>query len=168
MGYVWYACYGSNLSADRFKCYIQGGICAENGKPYRGCRLDKSMWIDSKIRRFPGKMFFANESGSWGGGVSFYDPEGNDEVIMRLYKITEYQLDEVQDPECNKPYWYGRRIDLGVDEDGCHIFTITNAEAIPKNSPTEKYYGLIERALVEECGVSAEEADLYLKKCLKA
>ena len=37
--YVWYACYGSNLSADRFRCYIEGGVCAENGRSYEGYEL---------------------------------------------------------------------------------------------------------------------------------
>ena len=30
---VWYACYGSNLSEERFCCYVQGGV-APNGKRY--------------------------------------------------------------------------------------------------------------------------------------
>lgn len=166
MEYVWYACYGSNLCADRFRCYIEGGICAENGRSYRGCINDKSLWIDSKVKRFPGRMFFANESGSWGGGVSFYDPDGEGEVIMRLYKITNGQLDEVQEQECNKPYWYGRKIDLGVDDDGCHIYTITNEIPVPLNKPTDIYFSLIERALVEECGINKEDATTYLNKCL--
>ena len=168
MGYVWYACYGSNLSADRFKCYIQGGVCVENGKPYRGCLRDKSMWIDSKIRRFPGKVFFAQESRSWGGkGVAFYDPEGEEETIMRLYKITSDQLDEVQDQECNKPYWYGRKVELGVDDDGCKIITITNGVQLDHNDPADNYVSLIRRALVEECGITPEETEIYVNNCIR-
>lgn len=167
MEYVWYACYGSNLCAERFRCYIEGGICADNGKRYRGCIKNKSLWIGSKIRRFPGKMFFAQESGSWGGkGVAFFDPDGDGEVIMRLYKITTEQLDEVQDQECNKPYWYGRKVELGFDEDGCRIITITNGVDIPSNLPADNYLSLIKRALVNECGIPELEATNYLSLCL--
>ena len=167
MEYVWYACYGSNLSADRFKCYIEGGICAENGRSYSGCRYDKSLWIDSEIRRFPGKMFFANNSGSWyGKGVAFFDPDAEGETIMRLYKITKEQLDEVQDQECSRPNWYGRKVSLGKNNDGCEIITITNAIPISKNEPSEQYLSLIRKALTTECALSDSEAHDYLLKCL--
>ena len=46
---VWYACYGSNLCAERFMYYIVGGHCPFNDKDYDGCR-DKTMWTESKIR----------------------------------------------------------------------------------------------------------------------
>ena len=161
--YVWYACYGSNLSSDRFRCYIEGGVCAENGRNYEGCRNDKSLWIDSKVRRFPGKIFFANHSGSWGGkGVAFYNPNGEGETIMRLYKITREQLDEVQRQEGPGDRWYGRKVDLGIDDDGCHIYTITNGIDLPLNPPSVEYVSLIKRALVEECKISEEVAKAYL------
>ena len=166
MGYVWYACYGSNLSSDRFKCYIEGGVC-ENGSRYDGCRGDKSLWIDSKIKRFPGTMHFAQMSRSWGNsGVAFYDPKGAGETIMRLYKITLDQLREVQDQEGPSDRWYGNLVDLGIDDDGCEIYTITNKVDIPMNQPSEDYLNLIQRALVQECGLSELEADKYLGKCL--
>lgn len=166
MEYVWYACYGSNLSSDRFKCYIEGGVC-ENGSRYEGCSRDKSLWIDSKIRRFPGAMHFAQTSRSWGHtGVAFYDPDGEGETIMRLYKITRDQLTEVQDQEGPSDRWYGNMVDLGVDDDGCRIYTITNKVEIPKNHPSDKYLKLIRRALVQECGLTEKEADEYLSKCL--
>ena len=39
--YVWYACYGSNLSKERFLFYVKGGFCKLNNKDYKGC-ADKS------------------------------------------------------------------------------------------------------------------------------
>ncbi len=161
--YVWYACYGSNLSSKRFKCYIEGGVCEENGRNYGGCYSDKSLWIDSKVRKFPGTIFFANNSGSWDGkGVAFYDPDAEGEVIMRLYKITKEQLDEVQKQEGPSQRWYGRKINLGTEGDGCPIYTITNGVEISHNSPSEKYVSLIKRALIEECDLHVDEADKYL------
>ena len=167
MEYVWYACYGSNLSADRFECYIEGGTCAENGREYSGCSSDKSLWIDSKVKRFPGRMHFANSSSSWDGkGVAFYDPNGKGETIMRLYKITRQQFMEVRDQEGPSDRWYGNIVDLGVDEDGCSILTITNGVSIPENTPSEKYVSLILRALTMECGISADEAEKYIEACM--
>lgn len=159
--YVWYACYGSNLCADRFKCYVAGGVCADNGREYSGCR-DKALWTDSKIKRYPGRIFFANKSGSWGGkGVAFYDPDADGETIMRLYKITREQLAEVREQEGPSPRWYGRMLELGT-EDGIPVYTITNEVPIPANQPADNYLALIRRALVEECGVAADEVEEYL------
>ncbi len=166
--YVWYACYGSNLSSERFKCYIEGGVCKENGKSYSGCTNDKSLWTDSKIIRVPGKMFFGNSSSSWGGkGVAFYNPDGNGETIMRLYKITKEQLYEVQRQEGKAAYWYGRLFRLGPDLDGCEIYTITNEAAVPANRPSDVYLDLIRRALIEECGINASDTEEYLQKCME-
>ena len=165
--YVWYACYGSNLSSKRFKCYIEGGLCEENGRNYGGCYSDKSLWIDSKVSKFPGRIFFANNSGSWDGkGVAFYDPDAEGEVIMRLYKITKEQLDEVQEQEGPGQRWYGRKINLGTEDDGCQIYTITNGVHIDRNDPSPKYVSLIKKALIEECNLSEEEAGAYLDSAL--
>ena len=167
MEYVWYACYGSNLSSERFKCYIQGGTCKENNKTYRGC-TDKTLWTESKIRCFPGKMHFGQNSPSWDySGVAFYDPKAGSETIMRLYKITNEQLVEIQKQEGKGDYWYGNKLDLGIEEDGCHIYTLTNVLPVSKNSPADCYLTLIRNALVDECGLSRREADNYLSGCLE-
>lgn len=163
---VWYACYGSNLCEERFKCYIAGGTCKDNGRYYEGCKNNKSLWTDSKVRSFHGKMYFGNKSGSWDGkGVAFYSDAYKGETIMRLYKITWGQLLEVQDQECDSPNWYGNIVCLGIDEDGCPIYTLTSNSIRPKNAPSDKYVNLIKRALIEECGISPEDARTYLKKC---
>ncbi len=160
--YVWYACYGSNLSADRFRCYIEGGLCKENGNVYTGCRKDRSLWTDSRIRRYPGRIYFANKSSAWEEkGVAFYDPDAKGETIMRLYRITKEQLQEVQKQEGLWPQWYGRMIELGT-EDGLPVYTITNEVPITRNAPSEKYLSLIRRALIQECGVPEDEAEEYL------
>jgi len=166
--YVWYACYGSNLSSDRFRCYIEGGTCKENGRTYTGCTSDKTLWKESKVKRFSGRMFFGNRSGSWGGkGVAFFENSGRDEVIMRMYKITKEQLKEVQEQEGMSMKWYGKTLCLGLDEDGCPIYTITNGERVPHNEPADNYVALIKKALVEECGISAGEAEEYIAGCMK-
>ena len=159
---VWYACYGSNLCAERFSYYIKGGPCPFNNKIYDGCR-DKTMWTESKVTKFPGDLYFANVSGSWGGkGVAFYDPDANGSVIMRLYKVTREQLHDIQDQEGNSSGWYGRLVPLGEESDGCPIYTITSIEKRPHNSPSEKYLNVIRDALISECGIDDTAADRYL------
>ena len=148
---VWYAAYGSNLSAERFMEYIEG--CA-----------DPSEWSDSCLRGFPGGVYFGDESSRWDhGGVAFYDPQLPGKTHMRLYKISRAQLDEVQDQE--GPGWYGRLLKLGVHEDGCPIYTITSLYPQPRNAPSERYFNRIRDALTKECGKTESEADAYLNIC---
>ena len=148
---VWYAAYGSNLSAERFMQYIEG------------CR-DSSEWTDSCLRDFPGGVYFGDESPGWeNGGVAFYDPQLPGETHMRLYKISRAQLDEVQDQE--GPGWYGRLLKLGVHEDGCPIYTITSLYPHPRSAPSDRYSDRIRDALTKECGKTESEADAYLDIC---
>ena len=148
---VWYAAYGSNLSAERFMEYIEG--CA-----------DPSAWSDSCLRDFPGGVYFGEKSSRWeNGGVAFYDPQLTGKTHMRLYKISRAQLDEVQDQE--GPGWYGRLLKLGVHEDGCPIYTITSLYPHPRNAPSERYFNRIRDALTKECKKTESEADAYLDIC---
>jgi gamma-glutamylcyclotransferase (GGCT)/AIG2-like uncharacterized protein YtfP len=148
---VWYAAYGSNLSAERFMEYIEG--CA-----------DPSEWSDCCLRDFPGGVYFGDESSGWDlGGVAFYDPQLPGKTHMRLYKISRAQLDEVQDQE--GPGWYGRLLKLGVHEDGCPIYTITSLYPHPRNAPSERYFNRIRTALTKECKKTESEADAYLDIC---
>jgi hypothetical protein len=163
---VWYACYGSNLSSERFSYYIEGGFCPLNNKNYDGCK-DKTLWTESKICQKPGSMYFARTSDSWGGyGVAFYDPEANGTVIMRLYKVTWGQLLDIQKQEGNHPHWYGWLVSLGVDPDGCPVYTITSTRKEAINHPSEKYLNLIRDALINECGFDDSAADKYLEAAL--
>ena len=162
---VWYAAYGSNLSAERFACYIQGGTCKENGKSYDGC-ADKTLWSDSCLRDYPGRMYFGQKSGSWDGkGVAFYDPSQPGETHMRLYQISRAQLHEVQAQEGHSPSWYGKLVTLGIHEDGCPIYTFTSEKHQEHNMPSDAYLNLIRTALIGECGLSVQEADTYLHIC---
>ena len=166
---VWYADYGSNLSAERFACYIQGGICKENGNSYDGC-TDKTLWSESCLRDYPGRMYFGQKSRSWkendvAKGVAFYDPAQPGETHMRLYKISRAQLHEVQSQEGLSPKWYGRLVTLGVHEDGCPIYTFTSETRQEPNEPNEAYINLIRTALIGECGLTPADADAYLDAC---
>lgn len=164
--YIWYACYGSNLSSERFACYIESGICRENGKFYPGCR-DKSRWTDDRFVTLPGRMYFGRRSEAWGGGVAFYEEDEESHVRMRLYRITREQFDDVVEQEGSAKDWYGHMVCLGSGENGEPIFTFTSNVHHAFNAPSPAYYGLIRRALIEEGGYEPDEIDAYLEECLK-
>ena len=160
---VWYACYGSNLSADRFKSYIVGKVNPANGIPEKGCR-DKSLWTDERVKTFPGRLYFAKSSKKWDyGGVAFIDPDAEGTIYMRLYLITREQFLEVQGQE---GAWYSRRVDLGAAEDGNPICSFTSPVRYPSNPPSGKYRNWIENALVTECGIDKDAATAYLEAAI--
>ena len=163
---VWYAAYGSNLSRDRFLCYIRGEACAENGKHYSGCSI-KSLPEEEGCGWFPGELYFANSSISWDGkGVAFYDPYGKGETFMRLYRITRGQLQDIQKQEGLSARWYGRIVTLGIQKDGIPICTLTSEHRNSRNLPSDKYSGLMLKALVKENGLDETEAQKYLKDAI--
>ena len=160
---VWYAAYGSSLSRERFRCYVEGGTCAENGKYYPGCRY-KTLWSADELCSFPGRLYFGNHSKSWeNGGVAFYSPKGSDRIQMRLYRITREQLADIQKQEGPSPRWYGNQVLLGLHRDGSPIYTLTCKGTNEKNSPCDAYRELIRTALMG-CGMTASQVQQYLHR----
>ena len=131
-GYVWYVGYGSNLSKQRFLCYIQGGKPSFGNNPHRGCRQDKTLPTADKAITIYYPLYFALPdngagTGNWGpGGVAFISPHEakGTKTLGRMWKITEEQYKDVRDQEGRR--WYNKEIKLG-DEDGFPVLTITNA-----------------------------------------
>ncbi len=158
---VWYAAYGSNLSEERFRCYLEGGVCPANGKAYPGCR-DRRLWSESMVTTVPGRVYFARHSRSWnGGGVAFFDKEARGRAIVRAYRITWGQLQDIQAQE--GPAWYGRRVFLGFYDGAC-ICTLTSGEVQEPTEPDAAYLERIRNALVA-CGETEKEAERYLEAC---
>lgn len=59
--YVWYACYGSNISSARFMRYINS--CTDKTPP-----------VEARAYEFPHNIYFAAESKTWKGkAVAFLD-----------------------------------------------------------------------------------------------
>ncbi len=163
---LWYACYGSNLSAARFSCYIEGGTCKENGRTYPGC-TDKTRWIDEAVMTFPGEVYFGSRSSAWQNmGVAFFDPAGKGAAPMRLYKIRYSQLDDLRRMEGASADWYGRTVCLGVKDD-LPIYTITSETRRPENAPCESYLRLIENAMKNELGLGDDAMPEAVKNALQ-
>lgn len=95
---VWYACFGSNMSESRFRCYIEGGQAEGMRRACKGAR-DKTQPKEVLWKTVPHRLFFGRESTiTWGpGGVAFLNPEPNnqDKTIMCLYRITLEQFNDV-------------------------------------------------------------------------
>jgi hypothetical protein len=99
--YIWYASYGSNISAERFMCYIRGGKPEGATRTYEGCN-DKTPPVDQKPINIPHQLYFAKEAKVWnGGGVCFINPERDEQVntLGNMYLITRAQFLEVVQQE---------------------------------------------------------------------
>lgn len=94
--YIWYVSYGSNLSSERFSCYLAGGVPPGALREYKGCRdttaprQDKSVWL-------PGAVYFAGKFTVWapGGGALFYDPTKPGPAAARARLITVRQFVDI-------------------------------------------------------------------------
>lgn len=130
---VWYLAYGSNLSRERFACYLLGGTPSGARRTYAGCR-DRSPPQDTVALRIRGRLGFAGESLVWGGGVAFLDPDGHGEVVGRGYLITAEQLDDVVEQERR----YDSRAVVG-DRDGVPVVALTRTAAYEAAAPSAAY-----------------------------
>lgn len=106
---LWYASYGSNLDHDRFVVYLRGGRAAGATRDSPGCR-DRTPPGRERLLRLPGGLRFAWRSQTWRGGVAFYDPDADREVLARAYRISVGQLSDLTAQEMwREP---GRDLDL--------------------------------------------------------
>src|SRR5690606_23572948 len=112
--YVWYACYGSNLSRDKYvERYIS--LCSDKTPPTE----DKPY-----ILHYP--LYFAGNSGRWHGGVAFIGCKRDERAYTfgRIYRITTEQLRDTQFNEGQSLKWYGNKLLLGT-LDGLPVYTLT-------------------------------------------
>ena len=96
--FVWYASYGSNLLEARFNCYLFGGRVHGMSRDAHGAR-DSTPATESAVLRMPYRVFFAYARESfWGfGGAAMLDlcPDGPHEALMRMYKVTLQQFNDI-------------------------------------------------------------------------
>ena len=179
---VWYASYGSNLSLDRFLCYLRGGRPDGASRTFPGAR-DQSPPEDDRAVTLPGEMFFAWESPTWGGGIAFYDAEAAGSTLGRAYLVTEQQFADVAAQEMHR--MPGADLDLShvleharheigpgryealhlVGElEGAPVLTFTTPDptALQHNSPAPAYLRMITAGLREAHDVSDGDITAYL------
>lgn len=152
---VWYAGYGSNLSRQRFACYVEGGTSPGAGRRYAGCR-DRTPPLDTTVLRFPGRLGFAGESLVWGGGMAFLDPGGDGEVVARGYLVTEDQLDDVAAQETR---YDGRAV--VAERDGVPVVALTGSADLQPAAPSAAYLRTILAGLTDGL-LETDEAIAYL------
>lgn len=182
-GPVWYAAYGSNMSAARLACYVAGGRPPGGTRTYPGCR-DRRLPARTVPVLLPGQVYFALESPVWGGGMCFYDPDRHGELPARAYLLTTEQLADVAAQEMRRVP--GAALDLtlalarGRDRhgpgryetllcpgsiDGIPVFTFTAptgmADAV-LNAPHAAYLRTIAAGLAEAHGWPADRCAEYL------
>ncbi len=92
--HVWYVSYGSNLSADRLRCYVEGGRPPGGSRVNPGCR-DRTPPLRAVPVDLPGRLYFAGESPQWTGGAAFYDHETPGPTAARGYLVTVGQLADI-------------------------------------------------------------------------
>jgi hypothetical protein len=107
---VWYASYGSNLCAERFGCYLAGGLPLGAAHPCRGAR-DQTPPRQDRALDIPYRLYFAGTSRSWGGAPCFIDVAENaaTPTHARAYLITWGQFEDVVAQE------NGRRATPSID-----------------------------------------------------
>jgi hypothetical protein len=165
--YVWYVGYGSNLSEQRFLCYIQGCTPIFGKKQNSGCK-DKTLPKGNKPITIHYPLYFAlpgrnKETTNWGpGGVAFISTckDEKTKTLCRMWKIKREQYEEVKTQE--GPSWYDYEIPLG-DEDGIPVYTITNKNNLNNIlQPSEAYLKTIALGLKETYKFDNEEVANYL------
>lgn len=183
MADLWYAAYGSNLARDRFLAYLAGGRPAGASRTYPGAR-DPRPPTDDRPLQLSGRIFFAWQSPTWGGGIAFYDAEPEGTVYARAYRITQAQFSDLaaqemrRDPgtdldlsrvlaERRHSYGPGRyeTLHLVGELDGRPVLTFTAPpdHVLPTNPPAPAYVATIVRGLVECHGLTEDQARAYVR-----
>lgn len=152
--YVWYACYGSNLSHARFMEYINS--CADTTEP-----------SESRPFQIPHRLYFGNTSCKWDCmAVAFLDPKVNptEKTYGRLYRISNAQYMQVKRKEGSN---YTHALNLGELE-GMPIVSFTSPVVFEPDTPSKRYLDVIRTGLTEiwpELGTAEHERYLRDHVC---
>ncbi len=105
--HIWYACYGSNLSAERFHTYLRGGPVPGGTDVQIGAR-DPALPTEEGTLLTSWELHYGRYSERWGGGAAFLvSPAENaqtpaspgeaveDGAMCRLYRLTREQFLDV-------------------------------------------------------------------------
>lgn len=131
--YVWYACYGSNISKTRFMKYINN--CSDTTPP-----------VEDRPFFFPHSIYFAKHTEWWKGAKAFLDDTTEGNTYGRIYKVTREQYEQIKVQEGSD---YTKKLELGMIE-SLPVYSFTDTQ---KNTdvkmPSEDYYNEILKGLKE-------------------
>jgi hypothetical protein len=186
---VWYVSYGSNMSATRLACYLEGGC------PPGGFRANPGARDPRPPRRtvpvdLPGSVYFAGVSTQWGGGVAFYDHETPGPAAARGYLVTAEQFADIAAQEMHRipeagdpieeivlgglgngrhrfgPGHYETLVEVGR-RDGLPMLTFTaphGIDHIEHSRPRAAYLAMLSDGLRESHGWDHEQVDAYFAR----
>ena len=183
---VWYVAYGSNLSSDRLRIYLEGGRPVGGMRTYEGCR-DASPPQDAVPTTLALPLYFAGRSRTWDGGIAFVDPAPapDAETFARAWLVTASQLEDIVAQERGAPHeaidvpkvvrdgvtvlgdgsYYGTLVSCGTIRQ-LPAVTCTAPPPGPDGpavaAPTSAYLRTIARGLTESHGLDPSAAARYL------
>jgi hypothetical protein len=187
MSHVWYVSYGSNMSADRFACYIEGGVPPGGTRENPGAR-DRRLPARTIPVDLPGTVYFAGDSPQWGGGVAFYDHAAPGRAAARGYLVTAEQFADIAAQEMYRaprdrdplaelvlapldggrhqvgPGRYETLLEVGRHED-LPLLTFTaphGLDHVEHTRPTEAYLATVRDGLRQSRGWDDERIASYL------
>lgn len=190
---VWYVSYGSNMSAERLACYIEGGRPPGGTRTNPGAR-DRRLPERSVPVDLPGTVYFAGQSPQWGGGVAFYDHETPGWTAARGYLLTAGQLADIAAQEMYRvpqdgdpleeivlgpleggrhevgPGRYETLVEVGRHED-VPLLTFTaphGVDHVEHTAPSEAYLDAVRLGLRESRGWDDERLATYLDSVVPA
>ncbi|UMG91458.1 MFS transporter [Nocardioides sp. TF02-7] len=185
---VWYVSYGSNMCRARLAAYLLGGRPAGARREYAGAR-NPSMPEDDVSVDLPGRLYFAGESPTWGGGVAFYDHDEPGPTAARAYRITAEQFADVAAQEMHRlpepddpiekvvveglvagrheagPGHYETLVEVGR-RDGLPMLTFTaphGHDAVEHTRPQPAYLAMLAQGLRESRGWDDDRIASYLE-----
>jgi hypothetical protein len=183
---VWYACYGSNCSYERFRAYLEGGSPRGGNHVHPGAR-NASLPVASGPITFPHAVCFSGYSKGWGGSPAFLEHTSTvSGALGRRYLITREQFEDVLTQEnrldapipvdvhrpvgdrqlvCERPY--GQVLTLSPI-DGYPVLTFTSPEPPETRTPgppSAAYLGTLSRGLAE---IQPLDADQIASRLLEA
>lgn len=133
-----------------------------------------------------GRLVFAWESPTWGGGIAFHEPAGDGEVLARAYLVTVRQFADVLEQEMRRepgvdhdlaPVMSGSPHPLGPGRyetvhlagllDGRPVLTFSSpdARALGLRPPAAAYVATLARGLRETHGLDDADVADYLLAC---
>ena len=184
---VWYAGYGSNLCAERFRCYIAGGIPPGLTRPSRGAR-DTRLPREDRALDIDHRLYFAGFARPWGGAPCFIDTVESPGTPTHAcaYLITWEQFEDVVAQENGRPTApidldrgdltekgstrlgpgrYENLLCFGRHDDGFPVVTITSARTMSEarlGAPSPAYLTVLIAGLRQSHSMSDDAIVAYL------